>query len=137
MNEADDRALVEAARAALERSAASHREAADVTGSWVDPEWVSDHATLAEQATECARRLADLDPAERLDAAALDALVVGGEALAREAAGWHYLAATATEQWRGEFTARSEQAQQNADAVLALRQRLFERDRGAEQEAER
>jgi hypothetical protein len=126
----DDRALVDAARAALQRSEVAHQDAAAIPEA--PPGWSADHAVLAEHTAQYEHRLAYFDPDRRLDTSGFDTLWTAEDALRREAAGWRSLGAAARGDWRVEFAAAADQADQTADAVLLLRQRVLERDRATE-----
>lgn len=127
-----DPVVVEAARAALQRSEIAHRQAAEIPEA--PAEWAADHAILADHVADHEQRLAYFDPARRLDTSGLDALMAGEDALRREAAGLRYLGAAAVGRWRVDFAASADEAEHAADAVLMLRQRLLERDHAAELE---
>jgi hypothetical protein len=135
MNETDDRAIIETARAAIQRDAAEYREMyAD------EPDEAQAMRILGAElhAEGCVTTLSNLDPTQPLTSLGSEALYVGYDDLQREAEGWRQLAAGAVdERWRGEFQAVANETQRQADEVLALRGRLAERDRDAEREAER
>ncbi len=76
--------------------------------------------------------------AEQLGQRQIDALYAGRQALAVEADGWSNLAElTTASSWRAEFDVRSQEAERQRSGLQALQQQLLERDRSAEQEAER
>jgi hypothetical protein len=127
-----DLVVVEAARAALQRSEIAHRQAAEIPEA--PAEWSADHAILADHAADHEQRLIHFDPARRLDTSGLDALMVGEDALRREAAGWRYLGEAAVGSWRVDFAASADEAEHAADTVQMLRQRLLQRDHAAELE---
>jgi hypothetical protein len=134
MNESDDRALLETARAALERTAAGHREAYDIAPT---DEQAMHHLVAELQTRGSAATLANLDTTEPLARLGAEAIYAGHRALQREAEGWRNLTTVAaTDGWRAEFEARAGESQRQADAVLALRQRLADRDQIAQQESE-
>jgi hypothetical protein len=135
MNETDDRAIIDTARAALERSAAASQEA---YATEPDDERAMRHLVDELQATACATTLANLDPTRPLGRLDSEAVEAGRDALRQEAAGWRLLAAAAVDEpWRAEFEALANEAQWQAYDVDALHQRLSDRHRSADQEAER
>ena len=127
-----DRAIVEGARAALQRSEVAHRQAAAIPDA--PEQWAADHAVLAEHAALYEHRLAYFDPARRLDGSGFDALCEAEEALRREAANWRSLSSAATQSWRDRFMVSAAEAERSAHRVLALRGRLVDRDRADEME---
>jgi hypothetical protein len=134
----DDRALVDSAREALERSEFAHRHMADMALPGAPPEWVTDQAILAEEAAHHAQQLADFDVGQRVDVSGLRSIWAGEEALRREAAGYRALSSVTTdERWHAEFRTSAEEADREADRIEELRHRLFHRDRAAEPEIER
>ena len=135
MNQTDDRAIIETARAALGRSVAASREAYAIEP---DDERAMRHLVDELQAGARATTLANLDPAQPLSRLGSEAIEAGRDALRQEAAGWRHLAAAAVdERWRAEFAARAHETQWQAYDVEALHQRLADRHRSADQEAER
>jgi hypothetical protein len=135
MNETDDRSVIETAIAALERSAAVNREA-----HAAEPDDVRAMRHLVDelQAEGSATVLACLDPTRPLGRLGSEAIMTGHDALRQEAAGWRNLAAAAVDdRWRAEFEARANETRRQADDVNALHRRLADRQRSAEQEAER
>jgi hypothetical protein len=131
MNETDDRAIIEAARAALERSAAASREA---YANEPDDERAMLHLIAELRDEACASLLANLDPTQPLSRLGAEAIQAGQHALRRDANDWSHLAAAAVDDgWRAEFEAEAAAATQNAHDILALHHRLAERDLSAEQ----
>ncbi len=126
MNVTDhDQALIDAARAALERAAQEHRQAHGLDRS-------------AHQAEQYAVTLRTLDPTTAAIEPWREAMYAGCAALQREADGWRTLAAAAvTDRWRTEFEAHADGAERQAAAIHALQRRLADRHQAAEHEAER
>jgi hypothetical protein len=137
----NDRALLAATQAALERRAHWHQ------GALLDESqrraW-SDHRLLASSAARHADTLARFDPAATMGAAERTALRMGGEVLDWEATRWREqaLAATTGDEL-AKYVAKASERQGQAAAVRELRHRLDpgndaeQRGQAAEPEAER
>ncbi len=129
----DDQALIDAARAALERAAEEHRQA-----HGLDPSANRDRLVQADRAEEYAATLHTFDPTNTAIEPWREAMYAGCAALQREADGWRTLAAAAvSDNWRTEFEAQADGAEHQAAAVHALQRRIADRDQAAEHEAER
>jgi hypothetical protein len=129
-----DQSVLEAACAALDR----HSAGLWATATAVPPDAAVDYARLAGAAAAHAETLRALDPSEHLDERQMEALHAGLDALHADVDGWNRLAEVASSSgWRLEFDTRAREALQVWKRAEAFQQQLSQRDRGAEQEAER